>query len=246
MVSGTCGCETLCMHSRQRKKSRLADCDRGGDDQIRSRERVRNLAEVYTHEREVNAMLDLVADMFPNGSDPTNTDRTFLEPACGHGNFLVEILRRKLEYVTPMRYGRGERFEHRVLRCLASIYGIDISDDNVRESRARMRSMIGAHVESHLGTDGTTTGLGGAVESILETNIVRSDVLVDVAHIELVEYQPGRRGTFIREWSRLVHAADEPNLLSPPPRRDEAPIHYSELRDNPQPITHGAVEGEAA
>ena len=61
--------------------------------QIKSRERVRDLAEVYTHEREVNAMLDLVPDMFPSATDPGNTDRTFLEPACGHGNFLVAILR---------------------------------------------------------------------------------------------------------------------------------------------------------
>src|SRR5215218_1123472 len=123
------------------------DGDGGGRyGQIRSRERVRGLAEVYTHEREVKAMLDLVPDMFPSGRDSGNTDRTFLEPACGHGNFLVEILRRKLEYVTCRRYGRGERFEHRALRCLASVYGIDICDDNVGESRERMRSLIGAHV----------------------------------------------------------------------------------------------------
>jgi hypothetical protein len=73
--------------------------------QIRSRSRVRDLAEVYTHDREVHAMLDLVPDMFPTEEDPGNTDRTFLEPACGHGNFLVEILRRKLTYVTTSRYG---------------------------------------------------------------------------------------------------------------------------------------------
>ena len=129
-----------------------ADRDRGNG-QIKSRERVRDLAEVYTHEREVNAMLDLVPGMFPSVGDSGNTDCTFLEPACGHGNFLVEILRRKLAYVTPRRYGRGERFEHRVLRCLASVYGIDISEDNVGESRERMRSVISGHVEDHLGAE---------------------------------------------------------------------------------------------
>ena len=79
-------------------------------------------------------MLDLVPDMFPSATDPGNTDRTFLEPACGHGNFLVEILRRKLEYVTPRRYGRGERFEHRVLRCLAS----DLRNRHQRRQRSRV------------------------------------------------------------------------------------------------------------
>jgi len=44
--------------------------------QIKTRDRVRDLAEVYTHEREVNAMLDLVADMFPTEGDPGNHDRS--------------------------------------------------------------------------------------------------------------------------------------------------------------------------
>jgi hypothetical protein len=81
--------------------------------QIKSRDRVRSLAEVYTHKREVDAMLDLVRGMFPSAEEPGNTDRTFLEPACGSGNFLEEILRRKLAFVTTRRYGRGERRQRR-------------------------------------------------------------------------------------------------------------------------------------
>ena len=222
-----------------------ADRDRGNG-QIKSRERVRDLAEVYTHEREVKEMLDLVPGMFPSVGDSGNTDCTFLEPACGHGNFLVEILRRKLEYVTPRRYGRGERFEHRALRCLASIYGIDINEDNVGESRERMRSVIDGHVEDHLGAGGPTAGFGDAVEAILETNIIRADALAGAAEIELVEYRTGSGGTFAREWSRLESVANEPNLFSLPLRRDEAPIHYSALRNNPGPVAREAVESEAA
>lgn len=89
--------------------------------QIRSRDRVRDLAEVYTHDREVNAVLDLVPSMFPSEDDPGNTDCSFLEPACGHGNFLVEILRRKLSFVTTSRYGSGENFEYRMLRCFSFV-----------------------------------------------------------------------------------------------------------------------------
>lgn len=216
-------------------------------DQIRSRERVRDLAEVYTHEREVEAMLDLVADMLPSAADPGNTDRTFLEPACGHGNFLVEILRRKLAYVTPRRYGRGERFEHRILRCLASVYGIDICDDNVRESRERMRSVIGAHVEEHLGAGGATSGFAAAVEAILATNVVCADTLTEAAEIELVSYEPGSGGTFRREWSfPLDPAARELNLFSIPPRRDEVPVHYSELARRPGSAAAGPARQEAA
>jgi SAM-dependent methyltransferase len=222
------------------------DRDRERHGQIKSRERVRDLAEVYTHDREVNAMLDLVPDMFPSARDPGNTDRTFLEPACGHGNFLVEILRRKLAFVTPQRYGRGERFEHRALRCLASVYGIDINDGNVRESRERMRSVVGAHVEGHLGASGPTAGFGDAVEAILATNVICADTLAEAAEIELVEYRPGSEGTFTREWGRLDPATEEPNLFSLPAPCDKVPIHYSELKDNPGPVAREAIEAKAA
>lgn len=218
-----------------------------GDPQIKSRERVRDLAEVYTHEREVNAMLDLVPDMFPSQEDPGNTDRTFLEPACGSGNFLVAILRRKLEHATAGRYGHGERFEHRVLRCLASIYGIDISDDNVEESRERMAAVVDAHVERHLAEGAPTPGFLDAVAAILATNVIRADALADAAEIELVEYMPGGGGTFVRAWSRpLDPVTIEPNLFSPVPRRDEAPVHYSELARQGEPVLADSLAREAA
>lgn len=76
------------MSSTELNEQDLLEADRG---QIKSRDRVRDLAEVYTHKREVDAMLDLVPGMFPSAADPGNTDRTFLEPACGSGNFLVGL-----------------------------------------------------------------------------------------------------------------------------------------------------------
>ena len=192
-------------------------------------------------------MLDLMPDMFPSTRDPGNTDRTFLEPACGHGNFLVEVLRRKLKYVTPQRYGCGERFEFRVLRCIASIYGIDICDDNVRESRERMQFVISAHIENHLGADGPTTSFSDVVETILETNIICADSLADAAEIEFIEYRSASGGTFIREWSRpLDPAASEPNLFSLPPRCDEVPVHYSELPRQAEPTVADLTQRKAA
>ena len=68
--------------------------------QIKSKERVRERGEVFTAEREVNAMLDLVKD------ETERIDSTFLEPACGDGNFLAEILRRKLA-VCERVYGKN-------------------------------------------------------------------------------------------------------------------------------------------
>ena len=57
--------------------------------QIKSKKRVADYGEVYTKQREVNAMLDLVSD------EASCITSTFLEPACGNGNFVIEILKRR-------------------------------------------------------------------------------------------------------------------------------------------------------
>ena len=205
--------------------------------QIKHPDRVRDLAEVYTHQREVAAMLDLIPAVFPSEADPGNHDRTFLEPSCGNGNFLVEILRRKLATVTVGRYGNGDRYEHRVLRCLASIYGIDIDPENVDDSRHRLREVLAQHV---VDPATRTEGFWSAVDAILGTNIVRADTLADASVIELVSYQPSPGCTFVREWSPLEEQAEESQLdlfavLPGEPQRDEFPVHYSELAANPKP-----------
>ena len=67
--------------------------------QVKSRRRVQDHGEVFTNEREVNAMLDMVK------AETERIESRFLEPACGDGNFLIEVLRRKLA-VVGARYGR--------------------------------------------------------------------------------------------------------------------------------------------
>ena len=71
------------------------------DKQVISRQRVADHGEVLTGKREVNAMLDLVKQ------ETERIESRFLEPACGTGNFLVEILRRKLSLVDS-RYRRSQ------------------------------------------------------------------------------------------------------------------------------------------
>lgn len=100
--------------------------------QVKSKQRVADHGEVYTAEREVNAMLDLVKQ------ETERIDSTFLEPACGNGNFLAEILTRKLTVVT----GKYKRFigdwEKNSVLAVMSIYGVDILQDNVEECRERL------------------------------------------------------------------------------------------------------------
>lgn len=96
--------------------------------QIKSRKRVKEFAEVFTAEREVKAMCDLIPS-----ETWENITSTFLEPACGTGNFLSEIYSRKLQRCKNEKDG---------LKALASIYGVDIQSDNVVESRLRLVEMF--------------------------------------------------------------------------------------------------------
>lgn len=101
-------------------------------EQVKSKERVRQHGEVFTAEREVNAMLDLVKD------ETQRIDSTFLEPACGDGNFLAEILDRKLDVAFRMAGENDADCEYWATRAISTIYGIDIMVDNVQESRDRL------------------------------------------------------------------------------------------------------------
>ena len=90
----------------------------------KSKERVKELGEVFTPPELVNQMLNKLP------SDCWEPEKTFLEPACGTGNFLVEILKRKLDT------------GHHPLQALSTIFAIDIMDDNVRESRERLFAIV--------------------------------------------------------------------------------------------------------
>lgn len=106
----------------------------GKDDEqlVKSKQRVKDAGEVFTPRWVVRDMLDLdeIKDM------SFELDTTFLEPACGNGNFIIQILLRKMTSVSK------EAFDIDVARSVASIYGVDIAEDNVKETRARMMNAI--------------------------------------------------------------------------------------------------------
>ena len=107
-------------------------------EQVKSRERVAKHGEVFTAPREVNAMLDLVKH------ETERLDSRFLEPACGTGNFLEEILFRKLVVAERDSIPGGrkkplpEKFERNSIVALTSIYGVELLEDNVKECRERL------------------------------------------------------------------------------------------------------------
>jgi len=100
--------------------------------QVKTKKRVADYGEVFTAEREVNAMLDLVKQ------ETERIDSRFLEPACGDGNFLAEILRRKLAVVKRKYRKSPIDYEKNAVLAATSIYGVDILQDNVDACRERM------------------------------------------------------------------------------------------------------------
>ena len=100
--------------------------------QIKSKERVAEHGEVFTNEREVNAMLDMVKQ------ETERIESRFLEPACGDGNFLAEVLNRKLAVVKKQYSKNKSDYERYSILAISSLYGVDIMEDNARECRDRL------------------------------------------------------------------------------------------------------------
>src|SRR5688572_19733782 len=107
---------------------------------VKSRQRVADHGEVFTPDWLVEAMLDLVK------GETERIDSRFLEPACGSGNFLVPVLRRRLAAV-QVKYGKSE-FErrHYALLALMCIYGIELLTDNIAECRANLLRILAEYL----------------------------------------------------------------------------------------------------
>lgn len=140
---------------------------------VRSRHRVKTYGEVFTPRHMVDQMLDLVPDEVEAG--PDFVDKTFLEPAAGHGNFLVAILRRKLRAIAK-RYP-AEAWPVESLFALASIYGVELLEDNHQDAKAVMLAEFHGFHQAHGTPCGPDTDLYRAAAFLIEKNIVRGDTL---------------------------------------------------------------------
>lgn len=131
-----------------------------------SKQRVADHGEVFTPAWLVDAMLDLVKD------ETERIDSRFLEPACGSGNFLIKVLRRKLAAV-ELKYGRSDfDKKHYALLGLMCIYGIELLPDNIAKCRANLLEIMGEFLQVSPSDD-----LFKAAFFVLEQNIVHGDAL---------------------------------------------------------------------
>ncbi len=163
-----------------------------GDQVVKSRHRVKAYGEVLTPRHMVDRMLDLVRPELETGAD--FVDKTFLEPAAGDGNFLVAILHRKLDAIEK-RYP-SEEWPRESLHALASIYGIELLEDNHGEARAIMLAEFLGFQQAHDIPSGPDTDLHRAATFLLDTNIVRGNTLT--------AQTPGGENIVLSWWDRIA------------------------------------------
>lgn len=144
--------------------------------QVKSKQRVADHGEVFTADREVHAMLDLVKQ------ETERVDSRFLEPACGDGNFLAEILRRKLEAAKRRAIPPKKKkplpleYEKQSVMAISSIYGVDLLIDNVLTCRERLFEIWDIEYRT-ICKNGVNEDCREAVRFILSRNIVCGNAL---------------------------------------------------------------------
>ncbi len=209
--------------------------------QIKSKERVSAHGEVFTADREVNAMLDLVMQ------ETQRIESRFLEPACGNGNFLAKILERKLAVVRTRHHKSRTDYELYALIAVCSIYGVDIQMDNIIECRERLFNIFSSEYKAIFSNSQTEEYLR-SIQYILERNILWGDALTLLS-------PDGEKPIIFSEWSALngmINRRDftldmllknqpisEPNLFSdlgeeafiPMPIAEYPLTHYLKLYD---------------
>jgi hypothetical protein len=158
------------------------------EQQTISKKRIADHGEVFTSQREVNAMLDMVKQ------ETERIESRFLEPACGTGNFLTEILTRKLQGV-ERKYRKSQlEFERNLVLATSSIYGIDILEDNVIECRKRLFDIANQKYTA-LYKQKAKNEVRRVLKFILEKNIIWGDAL----DLKTVDANPHQ--IIFAEWS---------------------------------------------
>lgn len=209
--------------------------------QVKSKQRVADHGEVFTPAWMVDAMINLVE------GETDRIDSRFLEPACGSGNFLVQILRRKLAAV-ELKYGKSD-FDrrHYALLAVMSIYGIELLADNIAECRANLLEVLAEYIRM-----GDSDELYWAASYVLSQNLVHGDALKmrtsDEEPITFAEWGYLGKGKFqrrdfgLRDLAMSSAFSAEGSLFAQlgkheifAPTRTYAPVTVSEL----SAATHG-------
>lgn len=147
--------------------------------------------EVFTPQWTAEAMINLVKD------EAERIDSRFLEPACGDGTFLANVLKKKLATVQRKYSRRDFERKHYSLLALMSIYGIELLADNAEACRERLVEVFNAVVRD------TEPGIWNlAARAVAQANIVQADALTmrcpDGSPLAFAEWAYVGRGLYQR------------------------------------------------
>ena len=207
--------------------------------QIKDKSRVSNFGEVLTSKREVLDMLNLV------NTETSRLDSRFLEPACGDGNFLTEVLNFKLD-ILEKNYSKNQyEFEKFSIQIFTSIYGIDILEDNIISARERLFNQYFDLYSKKFKSD-INQKLLNCIKYILEVNLVHADALTlkttkndkfiifsewslvndkikrrDFEYKNLIDYAPFEKGTLFSD------LGDE--VIIPTPIKEYPLTHFLDI-----------------
>jgi hypothetical protein len=163
--------------------------ERKNKKQVKSKQRVADHGEVFTNEREVNSMLNLVK------TESERIESRFLEPAMGDGNFLAEVLERKLNSVDEKYKSVQFEWERYAVIAISSIYGVDILEDNAIECRNRLFNIFERRYTAQFNGK-CSDDCNRSVRYLLEQNILWGDAL-DFTNPET------KRPIIFSEWSAV-------------------------------------------
>ena len=209
------------------------------EQQIKDKSRVSNFGEVLTSKREVLDMLNLV------NTETSRLDSRFLEPACGDGNFLTEVLNFKLDILEKNYSNNQYEFEKFSIQIFTSIYGIDILEDNIISARERLFNQYFDLYSKKFKSD-INQKLLNCIKYILEVNLVHADALTlkktkndkfiifsewslvndkikrrDFEYKNLIDYAPFEKGTLFSD------LGDE--VIIPTPIKEYPLTHFLDI-----------------
>lgn len=159
---------------------------------IKSKKRVKKFGEVFTPEFIVKQMCDLC--------EPTisQVDKKVFEPTCGNGNFLVEILNRKLNSVPDFymkikkqknarsKKAQQEIYDFCLILAISNVYAVDIQEDNVEESRKRLKEVIYKHIKNIK----NSFFFLELIDKILSSNIIVGNTLTQKNELKFFDLKP--------------------------------------------------------
>jgi len=183
-------------------------------------------------------MLDLVKQ------ETERLDSRFLEPACGDGNFLIEVLNRKLEILVKKYKKNQYEFEKNSIVVIGSIYGVDILEDNAQSARERLFNRFIEVYEKYF-KEYSNANFIKSIKFILDKNIIHGDALTlmqvdsenpvtfsewaivnsklkrrDFTLADLLAYAPFEKGTLFSD------VGEEVNI--PEPIKEHTLVNYDE------------------